>query len=55
MSHAGRRGTTFFVSLVFSVLTKDDTREQLRFGGVMFAGFVGSALAAGWVMYFFAP
>ena len=45
----------FFVSLVFSALSKDDLKEQLRFGGLMFAGFVGSAIAAGWLMYFFAP
>ena len=45
----------FFVSLVFAVLTKDDRREQLRFGGLMFGGFVGSAIVAGWLMYAFAP
>jgi hypothetical protein len=45
----------FFVSLVFAVLTQDDRREQLRFGGLMFGGFIGSAIVAGWVMYAFAP
>ena len=30
----------FFVSLVFAVIAKDDRREQLRFGGLMFAGKV---------------
>ncbi len=45
----------FFVSLVFAVLTKDEQREQLRFGALMFSGFIGSAIAAGWVMYAFAP
>ena len=45
----------FFVSLVFSVLTKDDQREQLRFGGLMFAGFIGAAVVASWLMYAFAP
>ena len=29
----------FFVSLVFSLLAKDDPKEQMRFGGMMFAGF----------------
>ena len=43
----------FFVSLVFSVLTKDDRREQIRFGGLMFGTLVGSAIAAGWLMYAF--
>jgi hypothetical protein len=41
----------FFVSLVFAVLAKDDAREQLRFGGLMFAGFLASALVLGWLMY----
>ena len=41
----------FFVSLVFAVLTKDTAREQIRLGGVLFAGFVASALVLGWLMY----
>ena len=41
----------FFVSLVFAVIAKDDGREQLRFGGLMFVGFVVSALVLGWLMY----
>ena len=41
----------FFVSLVFAVIARDDTREQIRLGGLMFAGFVASALVLGWLMY----
>jgi prepilin signal peptidase PulO-like enzyme (type II secretory pathway) len=41
----------FFVSLVFAVIAKDDAREQVRFGSVMFAGFIASALVLGWLMY----
>jgi hypothetical protein len=41
----------FFVSLVFAVIAKDDPREQLRFGGMMFGGFVVSAIALGWLMF----
>jgi hypothetical protein len=41
----------FFVSLVFAVIAKDEASEQLRFGGMMFAGFLASALALGWLMY----
>ena len=41
----------FFVSLIFAVIAKDEAREQLRFGGMMFAGFLASALALGWLMY----
>jgi hypothetical protein len=41
----------FFVSLVFAVISKDDAREQLRFGGVMFGGFIVVAVVLGWLMY----
>jgi hypothetical protein len=41
----------FFVSLVFAVIAKDDPGEQLRFGGLLFAGFIVAALVLGWVMY----
>ena len=41
----------FFVSLVFAVIAKDELREQLRFGGMMFGGFLGSAVVLGWLMY----
>jgi hypothetical protein len=41
----------FFVSLVFAVIAKDDARDQLRFGGMMFGGFLASALVLGWLMY----
>jgi hypothetical protein len=41
----------FFVSLVFAVIAKDELREQLRFGGMLFAGFVASAVVLGWLMF----
>jgi len=41
----------FFVSLVFALLSKDDPKEQLRFGGLLFAGFVAAAAILGWLMY----
>jgi len=41
----------FFVSLVFAVIARDDPREQIKLGGLMFAGFVASALVLGWLMY----
>jgi hypothetical protein len=42
---------SFFVSLTFAVLAKDDVREQLRLGGMMFAGFVVAAVVLGWLMF----
>jgi hypothetical protein len=41
----------FFVSLVFAVIAKDNPRDQLRFGGLMFGGFLASAIVLGWLMY----
>ena len=40
-----------FVSLVFAVIAKDTPSEQLRFGGLMFAGFLASAFVLGWLMF----
>jgi hypothetical protein len=41
----------FFVSLVFAVIAKDDAAGQLRFGGLLFVGFLASAVVLGWLMY----
>jgi prepilin signal peptidase PulO-like enzyme (type II secretory pathway) len=41
----------FFVSLVFALLSRNEPREQLRFGGTLFAGFLVAALVLGWLMY----
>ncbi len=40
----------FFVSLIFAVIAKDDPRAQLRYGGLMFGGFLASAIVLGWLM-----
>lgn len=42
---------SFFVSLVFAVLMRDEPRAQLRLGSIMFAGFLASAVILGWLMY----
>ena len=41
----------FFVSLVFALLAKDEPKDQVRLGGMMFAGFLGTAVVLGWLMY----
>ena len=41
----------FFVSLIFAVIAKDDAREQMRFGGMLFGGFLVTAIVLGWLMY----
>ena len=40
-----------FVSLVFAVIARDDAREQIKLGGLMFAGFLASAIVISWLMY----
>ncbi len=42
---------SFLVSLVFALLAKDTVAEQVRLGGMMFAGFVAAAVVLGWLMY----
>ena len=39
------------VAVVFSVLMKDEPLEQLRLGGLLFAGFVGTAVVLGWLLF----
>ena len=41
----------FFVSLVFAALAKDDAGEQVKLGGMLFAGFLASGIVLGWLMY----
>ena len=40
-----------FVSLVFAMLMRDEPREQVRYGGLLFAAFVLAAVVIGWLMY----
>jgi len=44
------RGPT---QLALDALALDDVREQIRFGGLMFGGFLASAIVFGWLMYAF--
>jgi hypothetical protein len=41
----------FFASTVFATLSRDDPREQLRFGARLFLGFVGAGIVLGWLLY----
>jgi len=52
-SHVALMGLfALMVSIVFSVLMRDTPVEQLRFGGRLFASFIGFAVLAGWILYF---
>lgn len=42
---------SFFVSVVFGLLSKDTPRARLIYGGKVFAAFIGIALLLGWLMY----
>jgi hypothetical protein len=39
------------VSAVFAALAKDEPREQLRTGALMFGGFIAAAVVLGWLVY----
>jgi hypothetical protein len=41
----------FFVSFVFALIARDEMQEQLRFGGMLFAGFIAAAVVLGWLMF----
>ena len=41
----------FFVSTVFATLMRDDVGQQIRFGALLFGGFVVGAVVVGWLMY----
>ncbi len=41
----------FFVSFVFALIARDEAAEQLRFGAMLFAGFLASAVVLGWLMF----
>jgi hypothetical protein len=42
---------SFFVSAVFAALGRDEPREQLRTGALMFGGFIVAAVVLGWILY----
>jgi hypothetical protein len=42
---------SFLVALVFAVLMRNQPRDQVRFGAMVFGVFVLSAVVIGWLMY----
>jgi hypothetical protein len=42
---------SLFVALIFAVLTRDEPRDQLRFGARLVGGFIGAAIVLAWLMY----
>ncbi len=39
------------VSIVFALITKNEPREQLRYGAFVFLSFLAVAFVVGWIMY----
>jgi hypothetical protein len=39
------------VSTVFALITKNEPREQLRYGMFVFLSFLAVAFAVGWIMF----
>jgi hypothetical protein len=39
------------VSTVFALITKNEPREQFRYGIFVFFSFIAVALVIGWIMY----
>ena len=39
------------VSTVFALITKNEPREQFRYGLFVFLSFLAVAFAVGWIMY----
>lgn len=42
---------SLIVSTVFALITKNEPREQFRYGVFVFVSFLAVALAVGWIMY----
>lgn len=43
------------VALVFALLLREETGEQIRMGVRIFGALVAGAMVVGWLMYFVAP
>jgi hypothetical protein len=37
--------------VIFATLSRDEPREQLRTGAMMFGGFIAAAIILGWLMF----
>jgi len=43
---------SFFVSIVFGITQRNESRDMIRFAGYCFLVFLGGMFAAGWFMWF---
>ena len=42
-------------SIIFAITLREGLREQVRYGLVCFAWFVGGTIVGGWLLYFINP
>jgi len=46
---------SLFSSVIFAITLREDLHEQIRYGMIAFAWFVGGTIAGGWILYFLNP
>ncbi|MGH9393560.1 MAG: hypothetical protein ACRD1E_05270 [Terriglobales bacterium] len=44
-----------FASVVFGITLREELRDQIRYGLVAFAWFLGGTIAGGWLLYLINP
>ena len=44
-----------FASVVFGIALREGWREQVRYGLIAFAWFLGGTIAGGWILYLLNP
>lgn len=46
---------SLFSSIVFGITLREGVREQVHYGLVAFAWFLGGTIAGGWILYLLNP
>lgn len=46
---------SLFSSIIFGITLREEVRDQVRYGLVAFAWFVGGTLAGGWILFLLNP
>jgi hypothetical protein len=46
---------SLFASVIFGITLREGVREQIRYGLIAFAWFVGGTIAGGWFLYLLNP
>ena len=46
---------SLFASVIFGITLREGVREQVRYGLIAFAWFVGGTIAGGWILFLLNP